>query len=101
LHWLQFIELPGQYKGKQAPDLANHIRISGFDSSVLVMGSLRKPKRLGVRCNDEKEYLILVKGGEDLRLDQRIEQLFDVFNQVCFCLTKLLVSPCFLAFSTI
>lgn len=39
------------------------------------MGSIRKPKRLTIRGDDEKEYMFLVKGGEDLRMDQRIEQV--------------------------
>eukprot|EP01130_Rhizamoeba_saxonica_P012697 TRINITY_DN5387_c0_g1_i1.p1 TRINITY_DN5387_c0_g1~~TRINITY_DN5387_c0_g1_i1.p1 ORF type:complete len:406 (+),score=94.50 TRINITY_DN5387_c0_g1_i1:34-1218(+) len=43
---------------------------------------MRKPKRLKIRGDDEKEYPFLVKGGEDLRLDQRIEQLFMVMNQI-------------------
>jgi DNA-dependent protein kinase catalytic subunit len=30
--------------------------------------------------NNEKKYNVLVKGGEDLRLDQRIEQIFSVMN---------------------
>ena len=42
---------------------------------MLVLSSLRKPKRIKIRGNDEKEYAFLVKGGEDLRLDQRIEQV--------------------------
>lgn len=49
---------------------------------VLVMTSIRKPKRVIIRGNDEKEYPYLVKGGEDLRQDQRIEQLFFLMNQV-------------------
>ena len=47
---------------------------------VLVLSSIRKPKRITIRGDDEKEYMFLVKGGEDLRLDQRIEQ---VTNSVC------------------
>ena len=39
------------------------------------MSSIRKPKRLTIRGDDEKEYMFLVKGGEDLRMDQRIEQV--------------------------
>ena len=46
------------------------------------MSSIRKPKRLTILGNDQKEYKYLVKGGEDLRLDQRVEQLFGVMNQV-------------------
>lgn len=44
------------------------------------MTSIRRPKRLVIRGDDEKEYPFLVKGGEDLRQDQRIEQLFGVMN---------------------
>ena len=43
------------------------------------MSSLRKPKRLTIRGDDEKEYMFLVKGGEDLRMDQRIEQVLALF----------------------
>lgn len=46
------------------------------------MGSLRRPKRLKVHGNDEKDYPYLVKGGEDLRLDQRVQQLFSVMNEI-------------------
>jgi hypothetical protein len=46
------------------------------------MLSLRKPKRIVIRGHDEKEYPFLVKGGEDLRQDQRIEQIFEVMNAI-------------------
>lgn len=46
------------------------------------MSSIRKPKRLIICGNDEKEYSFLVKGGEDLRLDQRVQQIFTVMNQL-------------------
>jgi len=46
------------------------------------MGSLRKPKRVKMLGDNEKEYPFLVKGGEDLRLDQRIQQLFSVTNRI-------------------
>lgn len=46
------------------------------------MASLRKPKRIIIRGHDEREYPFLVKGGEDLRQDQRIEQLFEVMNVI-------------------
>jgi DNA-dependent protein kinase catalytic subunit len=49
---------------------------------LLVMGSLRKPKRLKIRGNDEVDHAFLVKGGEDLRLDQRVQQLFSVMNEI-------------------
>ena len=46
------------------------------------MSSLRKPKRLTIRGDDERDHMFLVKGGEDLRLDQRVEQLYCTMNQV-------------------
>uniref|UniRef100_A0A8C3EIJ4 DNA-dependent protein kinase catalytic subunit n=1 Tax=Corvus moneduloides TaxID=1196302 RepID=A0A8C3EIJ4_CORMO len=74
------LEVPGQYDGKGKPLPEYHAKISGFDERVSVMESLRKPKRITIRGSDEQEYPFLVKGGEDLRQDQRIEQLFDVMN---------------------
>ncbi len=78
----QFIELPGQYDGLTKPQPEQHIKVSSFDATLLVMGSLRKPKRLKIRGNDERDYPYLVKGGEDLRLDQRVQQLFSVMNEI-------------------
>ncbi|XP_075069595.1 DNA-dependent protein kinase catalytic subunit [Mixophyes fleayi] len=74
------LEIPGQYDGKMKPMPEYHVKISGFDERVQVMTSIRKPKRIIIRGNDEREYPFLIKGGEDLRQDQRIEQLFDVMN---------------------
>ena len=45
---------------------------------------MRQPKRLIVRGDDEKEYKFLVKGGEDLRMDQRIEQVLKSFFSFLF-----------------
>ncbi|XP_029447109.1 DNA-dependent protein kinase catalytic subunit isoform X2 [Rhinatrema bivittatum] len=74
------LEIPGQYDGKCKPLPEYHVKISGFDERIKVMTSIRRPKRIIILGNDEKEYPFLVKGGEDLRQDQRIEQLFDVMN---------------------
>ncbi|XP_053322155.1 DNA-dependent protein kinase catalytic subunit [Spea bombifrons] len=74
------LEIPGQYDGKSKPMPEYHVRISGFDERVKVMQSIRRPKRIIIRGNDEREYPFLVKGGEDLRQDQRIEQLFSIMN---------------------
>ncbi|XP_030635503.1 DNA-dependent protein kinase catalytic subunit [Chanos chanos] len=74
------LEVPGQYDGESKPLPEYHAKISGFDERVKVMSSIRRPKRLIVRGDDEQDYPFLVKGGEDLRQDQRIEQLFGVMN---------------------
>eukprot|EP01119_Soliformovum_irregulare_P013151 TRINITY_DN3471_c1_g1_i1.p1 TRINITY_DN3471_c1_g1~~TRINITY_DN3471_c1_g1_i1.p1 ORF type:complete len:703 (-),score=223.51 TRINITY_DN3471_c1_g1_i1:67-2175(-) len=78
----EYIEIPGQYSGLGIPNPESHIKVTSFDTDVLVMGSLRRPKRVKFRGNDEKDHPFLVKGGEDLRLDQRVEQLFSVMNEI-------------------
>ena len=76
------IEVPGQYDGLSRPRPESNACISSFDSRILVLSSLRKPKRITVRADNELEYSFLVKGGEDLRQDQRIEQLFAIMNGI-------------------
>ncbi|CAM9163788.1 unnamed protein product, partial [Hapterophycus canaliculatus] len=78
------LEVPGQYGGLMAapPRVSHHSRIVSFGSELLVMGSLRVPKRLTIHGDDERDHMFLVKGGEDLRVDQRVEQLFEVMNAV-------------------
>ncbi|KAM6971354.1 DNA-dependent protein kinase catalytic subunit isoform 1-T1 [Tautogolabrus adspersus] len=74
------LEIPGQYDGRSKPLPEYHAKITGFDERVKVMSSIRRPKRLIIRGDDERDHPFLVKGGEDLRQDQRIEQLFSVMN---------------------
>lgn len=35
-----------------------------------------------LRCGSHRDLVLQVKGGEDLRVDQRVEQLFEVMNVV-------------------
>ncbi len=76
-------QVPGQYEGGQGkPQPELHARVQNFDERVLVLASIRKPKRIVIRGHNEKDYPFLVKGGEDLRQDQRIQQLFGLMNEV-------------------
>ncbi|GLD93032.1 hypothetical protein PINS_up001624 [Pythium insidiosum] len=77
------LELPGQYaSGWGKPDPSTHVYILSIQSTLGVLMSKQLPKQITFHCSDQNEYTFLVKGGEDLRLDQRIEQLFDVMNQI-------------------
>ncbi|KAK5649276.1 hypothetical protein RI129_000305 [Pyrocoelia pectoralis] len=76
------LEIPGQYLGDKRPLIQYHTKITGFHPSVLVLTSLRRPIRITILGNDAKEYNYLVKFGEDLRQDQRIEQIFNLMNNI-------------------
>ncbi|CAI2170936.1 4833_t:CDS:10 [Funneliformis geosporum] len=76
------IEIPGQYDGLNIPDPSKHVKIAHFDPNILVLSSLRKPKRIIILGTDGNEHMFLVKGGEDLRLDQRVQQLFSLMNEI-------------------
>lgn len=88
----QELEIPGQYDGFSKPYPELHAKVASIDSGLLVMHSMRRPKRIKIYGTDEKEYLFLVKGGEDLRLDERIEQAFGVMNDAVkrnkFCFSQ-------------
>ncbi|KNC72657.1 hypothetical protein SARC_14782 [Sphaeroforma arctica JP610] len=76
------IEIPGRYSGTAKPIPSLHPTITKFDETVLVLSSIRRPKRIKMLANDGSVHPFLVKGGEDLRLDQRVEGIFDSMNSV-------------------
>ncbi|XP_066255512.1 DNA-dependent protein kinase catalytic subunit-like [Euwallacea similis] len=76
------LEIPGQYSGDKLPLIQHHVKLSGFHREVSVMTSLRKPIKITMLGMDSKEYPFLVKFGEDIRQDQRIQQLFMLMNSI-------------------
>ena len=78
------IEIPGQYSKdtNRCPNVEQHEYIQGIDPMLLVMSSVRKPKRIKFYGTGGSENMFLVKGGEDLRNDERVEQLFVLMNSV-------------------
>ena len=76
------LEIPGQYAGLSKPLPEYHIKISNFDENIMVMTSMRVPLRIVIRGDDEKDHKFLVKWGEDLRTDQRIELMFVLMNSI-------------------
>ncbi|CAL7934054.1 unnamed protein product [Xylocopa violacea] len=75
------IEIPGQYTGNRKPMPQYHTKIIKFEPTVKVMRSIRRPIRITMIGNDAKEYHFLTKFGEDLRQDQRLQQLFNIMNK--------------------
>ncbi len=53
----------------QEPLIEKHVKIASVRKTILILGSIRRPKRITVHGSNEKDYHLLIKGGEDLRLD--------------------------------
>ena len=81
-HMSEPIQIPGLVSGINEPYEGSEVNVVSFNQNLLILGSIRRPKRLGIHGSNEKEYLVLVKGGEDLRLDQRIQQIFAIMNEI-------------------
>ena len=74
------IEVPGLWDGFQRPDMSQRVTLAGFQQEMMPLKSIRAPKKVTFHGSDDKDYPFLAKGGEDLRLDERLEQLFAVMN---------------------
>ncbi|KAJ1726692.1 hypothetical protein LPJ61_005017, partial [Coemansia biformis] len=71
------LAMPGAYD----PDRAL-VTISSFDPVINLYRTLRRPRRICVIGSDGYNYTYLVKGGEDLRQDERVMQLFGLINSL-------------------
>lgn len=76
-HWYgsmdKYIELPGQYTGNAPPNPATSLKIVKFIDEITVIQSLRHPVKMSCICSDGRSYSFIVKFGEDLRRDERIQ----------------------------
>lgn len=77
------LEIPGQYSGNKKPLIKYHVKLTGFEETITIFTrSQRKPIKVLMFGNDSKKYEFIVKFGEDLRQDQRIEQLFSISQNI-------------------
>ncbi|XP_065336911.1 DNA-dependent protein kinase catalytic subunit-like [Cloeon dipterum] len=76
------VEIPGQYTGDKLPNPKQHVKISSFSPSVVVLRSMRQPIKLSFVGSNGQNYSYIVKAGEDLRQDERLQQLFKMMNGV-------------------
>lgn len=83
-HWCfgdNYIELPGQYTSERRPNIERHAKIIKFGRNVEIFKTLRKPIKITILCSDGKSYDFLVKYGEDLRQDERIQQMLSLMSE--------------------
>lgn len=64
------------------PIASKNVKIASIKKELLILNSVKRPKRITVHGSNEKDYHLLIKGGEDLRLDQRVQQLFSIMNKI-------------------
>ncbi len=76
----EFLELPGQYSGSSKPVIDSLVKIVRFESKIKIYQSKQKPMELKVYGSDGKMYKFIIKYGEDLRQDQRIQQILKLMN---------------------
>lgn len=82
-HWNgedDFLELPGQYTGESRPCRQDHVRLVKFNESIEIFATLRQPIKLTMHGNDGRTHTFVVKYGEDIRQDQRIEQVLALMS---------------------
>ncbi|KAL0054989.1 hypothetical protein WJX82_005498 [Trebouxia sp. C0006] len=59
---------------------ADVVTVASFKPSVHVMSTKTRPKRIAMLGSDGRTYTFLLKGWEDLRLDERLMQLVRTFS---------------------
>jgi len=61
------------------------VYIQGFLDAVDALDTKTKPKRIRLLGSDGMKYSFLLKGSEDLRLDERVMQLLSISNDLYDC----------------
>ncbi|KAL9649425.1 hypothetical protein ABK040_016207 [Willaertia magna] len=78
---LKHIPIPGSHLyGNSTED--SLITIENISNKVKVLGSKTKPKKIIMKGNNGKTFTFLLKGKEDARLDQRMQQFISITNMV-------------------
>ena len=78
------ISLPGSYtvKDENYLKLNKLVRIQKMGQILKVFNTKQHPRKISMIGTDDKEYLFLLKGHEDLRQDERAMQLFNLVNTI-------------------
>ena len=71
------LAVPGTYRSGESI-----VKIQQFISSLNVITSKQRPRKLTIKGSDGQDYVYLLKGHEDLRQDERVMQLFGLVNML-------------------
>lgn len=76
------VEIPGQYTGDRLPNTKHHVKFSTFNPDIKIIRSKQKPIMFSCVGNNGRNYDYIMKAGEDLRQDERIQMLFGIMNNI-------------------
>ncbi|KAL7018811.1 hypothetical protein ACKWTF_010922 [Chironomus riparius] len=76
-----FLEIPGQYSGNIKPFIESHVKIVRFEQQIKIFHSKQLPIEMKIYGSDGKSYNFIIKYGEDLRQDQRIQQALKLMSE--------------------
>ncbi|KAH3767690.1 Serine/threonine-protein kinase SMG1 [Pelomyxa schiedti] len=68
--------------GSSAHSESDIVTIHSFDKNAVILPSKTRPKKLTLVGSDGHRYSFLLKGREDLHLDERIMQFLNIVNQL-------------------
>ncbi|XP_014771975.1 serine/threonine-protein kinase mTOR isoform X1 [Octopus bimaculoides] len=71
------LAVPGTYDPNQPVVCIHHVQ-----TTLQVITSKQRPRKLSIYGSDGKDYVFLLKGHEDLRQDERVMQLFVLVNSL-------------------
>lgn len=76
------IEMPQSWSGEPPPRSSERVFVQTVSSQMLVLRSMRVPRRITLYGSDDNSYRFLAKAGEDIRLDNRIAGLLNACNKL-------------------
>jgi serine/threonine-protein kinase mTOR len=74
------LAVPGTYSGAGAEPDEHAPSITQFDSTMEILATKQRPRKMMMRASDGAAFAFLLKGHEDLRQDERVMQLFGLVN---------------------
>ena len=77
-----FLSLSYSEKNLNTTAINQNIYIQEIGKTLILLNSKQHPRKMMMIGTDNKEYIFLLKGHEDLRQDQRVMQLFDLVNVI-------------------
>lgn len=76
-------ELMMDFKGSiPIPGVEGKEKVKFIHASVDIIATKTRPKKIHLTSNRGAEYIYLIKGGDDLHLDQRIQQFIKLSNDI-------------------